>query len=504
MRISFGDVAMPQRGILALGIPEGLELSPFAKKVDADCGGLISRALKKGRFKGKKGQTLSIVAPEAVPADSILLFGLGTPKDWVSTDVEGIGGGIYKAVATSGDSSIAVVVEGIEDAPFNVASAAAHIGYGARLASYRFDRYLTNEEAEKKPSVTAVRVLSGNANGARKAFEPLDRISDGIFLSRDLVSEPANVLYPKEFARRCRELEELGLSVEILGEREMKELGMGALLGVSQGSAHEAQLVIMDWNGLPKGSKSSPVAFIGKGVTFDSGGISIKPAQSMEEMKFDMGGAGTVTGLMKALAGRKAKVRAVGVIGLVENMPSHTAQRPGDVVTSMSGQTIEIINTDAEGRLVLADALWYTKERFKPQFMINLATLTGAMIIALGHEYAGVFSNDDSLTEQLRAAGEAEGEGVWPLPMGEAYDKMLESPIADMKNVGERAAGSITAAQFLKRFVGEVPWAHLDIAGMAWKYKESDTVPKGGSGYGVRLLDRLIADYYETDEKAKS
>ena len=274
----------------------------------------------------------------------------------------------------------------------------------------------------------------------------------------------------------------------------MAKLGMGALLGVGQGSAHESQLVVMRWNG---GGRAKPVAFIGKGVTFDTGGISLKPGPGMEQMKWDMGGAGTVIGLMKALAGRKAKVNAVGVVGLVENMPSHTAQRPGDVVTSMSGQTIEILNTDAEGRLVLADALWYTQERFKPQFMVDLATLTGAMMVALGNDNAGVFSNDDELVDRLLAAGKAEGETVWRMPLGDAYDKLIDSDIADMKNIGGRYAGSITAAQFLQRFVNKLPWAHLDIAGVAWSEKGKPTVPKGGTGWGVRLLDRLVADHYE-------
>ena len=270
---------------------------------------------------------------------------------------------------------------------------------------------------------------------------------------------------------------------------------MGALLGVGQGSARDSRMVIMRWEGGRK--KDQPVAFVGKGVTFDTGGISLKPGPGMEAMKWDMGGAGTVSGLMKALAGRKAKVNAVGVIGLVENMPDGAAQRPGDIVTSMSGQTIEIHNTDAEGRLVLADALWYTQSRFKPQFMVDLATLTGAMLVALGQEYAGLFSNNDELSERLYAAGQGEDEPVWRMPMGDAFDKMIDCPVADMKNVGGRNAGSITAAQFLQRFVNDVPWAHLDIAGMAWSDKSKPTVPKGGAGYGVRLLNRLVADHYE-------
>ena len=316
-----------------------------------------------------------------------------------------------------------------------------------------------------------------------------------MFLTRDLVNEPANTLHPGEFAKRAKALTRLGVKVEVLGEAQMKKLGMGSLLGVGHGSEHESKLIVMRWSGGKPGEK--PVAFVGKGVCFDTGGISLKPAASMEDMKGDMGGAACVTGLMHALAARKAKANVVGVIGVVENMPDGKAQRPGDIVTSMSGQTIEVINTDAEGRLVLADALWYTQDRFKPKFMIDLATLTGAIMIALGKEYAGLFSNDDKLSKQLSEAGEAEGEKVWRMPMGEAYDKAIESRFADMKNVGGRDGGSITAAQFLQRFVNKVPWAHLDIAGTAMASPQTATNQSWGSGWGVRILNRLVADHYE-------
>ena len=292
-----------------------------------------------------------------------------------------------------------------------------------------------------------------------------------------------------------RRLTKLGVKVEVFGEKQLEKLGMRALLGVGQGSRRESQVAVMQWNGAGRGRQ--PIAFLGKGVTFDTGGISIKPAAGMGDMKWDMGGAGAVAGLMMALAGRKAKANVVGLIGLVENMPDGNAQRPGDIVTSMSGKTIEILNTDAEGRLVLADVLWYCQQRFKPAFMVDLATLTGAIIVSLGHEYAGLFANDDALAKNLIAAGEATGEKVWRMPLAGAYDKMIDSDIADVKNIGGRDAGSITAAQFLQRFTNGVPWAHLDIAGMAWSSKDSDTVPKGGTGYGVRLLDRLVRDYYE-------
>jgi leucyl aminopeptidase len=317
-----------------------------------------------------------------------------------------------------------------------------------------------------------------------------------------LVSEPPNVLNPAEMADRCKKLTELGLKVEVLGPREMTRLGFGALLGVAQGSVNEPRMVVMQWNGAGNGRKrgtAKPVAFIGKGVTFDTGGISIKPAGGMEDMKWDMAGAGTVVGLMAALAGRKAKVDAVGLVGLVENMPSGTAQRPGDVVKTYSGQTVEVINTDAEGRLVLADVLWYCQQKFDPRFMIDLATLTGAMIVALGHEYAGMFSNDDALAQKLASVGQDTNEKVWRFPLHEEYDKLIRSDIADMKNIGGRPAGSISAAQFIKRFVNDKPWVHLDIAGMAWSNKDAPCVPKGATAFGVRLLDRLVAEHYEGD-----
>jgi leucyl aminopeptidase len=302
-------------------------------------------------------------------------------------------------------------------------------------------------------------------------------------------------------AERCRKLSELGLKVEILGPKEMGKLGFGALLGVAQGSVKEPRMVVMHWNGASgsgRKSKEKPVVFVGKGVTFDTGGISIKPAGGMEDMKWDMAGAGTVIGLMAALAGRKAKVDAIGLVGLVENMPSGSAQRPGDVVTSYSGQTIEVINTDAEGRLVLADVIWYAQQKYDPRFMVDLATLTGAIIIGLGHEYAGMFSNDDTLSQKLTAAGQVTGERVWRMPLDDAYDKQIRSEIADMKNVGGRPGGSITAAQFIQRFVNSKPWAHLDIAGMAWSAKDAAVTPKGATAFGVRLLDRLVADNYES------
>jgi leucyl aminopeptidase len=322
-------------------------------------------------------------------------------------------------------------------------------------------------------------------------------VAEGIYLARDLVTEPPNVLTPTEMAERCRALSKLGVKVEIMGPKELEKLGFGALLGVSQGSVQEPRMVVMQWNGAGGRKPRKPLVFVGKGVTFDTGGISIKPASGMEDMKWDMAGAGAVVGLMAALAGRKAKADVVGLVGLVENMPSGTAQRPGDVVTSYSGQTIEVLNTDAEGRLVLADVLWYAQEKFDPAFMVNLATLTGAIIVALGQEHGGMFSNDEDLAQKLTSAGIATGEKLWRMPLGEAYDKAIKSDIADMKNIGGRHGSAIIAAQFIQRFVNSKPWAHLDIAGMAWSSKDTACVPKGATAYGVRLLDRLVRDHYE-------
>ncbi|MBI3516382.1 MAG: leucyl aminopeptidase, partial [Proteobacteria bacterium] len=373
--------------------------------------------------------------------------------------------------------------------------AAAHMAYGARLRAYRFDKYRTKRKKEELSKLDRVVFMVADSATARQAFAPLDKVADAICFARDLVAEPPNVIYPESMAARVRTLTRLGLAVEVLGVKEMRKLGMGSLLGVAQGSTHDPRVVVMRWNGAARGK--APIAFIGKGVTFDSGGLSLKTSKGMEDMKWDMAGSAAVVGTMAALAGRRAKANAVGVIGLVENMPSGTAQRPGDVVTSASGQTIEVLNTDAEGRLVLADVLWYCQDRFKPVAMIDLATLTGAIIMALGHENAGLFTNSDELSDSLLKAGQSAGERVWRMPLAESYDKQINSDIADMKNIGEGNAGSIIGAQFLKRFVNDVPWAHLDIAGVAWSKKDAPTVPKGATGWGIRLLDRLVRDYYE-------
>jgi leucyl aminopeptidase len=425
-----------------------------------------------------------------------LLAGLGKASAIDAAQMQGLGGSVLAHLNGVGETEAAVQLDAIEGA-IALGEAAANFAFGARLRSYRFDRYRTTEKPEKKPTLAKLAILSAGTAAAKRAYASLDKIADGIFFTRDLVSEPANILYPETLAEQAKTLASLGVVVEVLDEKKMAKLGMGSLLGVGQGSIRPSRLVVMQYTGNPK-SKEAPLAFCGKGVTFDTGGISIKPAAGMEDMKWDMAGSGVVIGLMKALAGRKAKVNAVGLVGLVENMPGGNAQRPGDIVKSMSGQTVEVLNTDAEGRLVLADVMWYCQDRFKPRFMIDLATLTGAIIIALGSEYAGLFSNDEQLTQRLIAAGKATGEKLWQMPLGDAYDRQLDSDAADVKNIGGREAGSVTAAQFIQRFVNKVPWAHLDIAGVTWSKKDTAMVPKGATAFGVRLLDRFVADNYES------
>ena len=496
--IAFAKSALPSVGALVLlAAEEGAGgAGELMQAADGVTGGAITRALDVAEFKAKSGKTCVVLAPGG-GLSRVVVVGLGKSAELTERLAEEAGG--HAAAALMRDETAAVAASSLTPA------LAATVALGAVLRSYRFDRYRTTEKAEDKPRLKKLTVLVSDVAAAQAAWVSLKAIADGIYLSRDLVSEPPNVLHPVEMAERCKALEKLGVKVEILGPSEMRKLGFGALLGVAQGSAIEPRMVVMQWYGASgeggkgKGKKNrgAPLAFIGKGVTFDTGGISIKPAGGMEDMKFDMAGAGTVIGLMAALAGRKAKADVVGLVGLVENMPSGNAQRPGDVVKTYSGQTVEVINTDAEGRLVLADVLWYCQEQFDPRFMIDLATLTGAMIVSLGHEMAGFFSNDDTLAQQLHAIGEKTGEKLWRMPLGDAYDRMIKSDIADMKNVGGRPGGAISAAQFIQRFVNKKTWAHLDIAGTAWATKDAAVTPKGATAYGVRLLDRLVAEHYE-------
>jgi leucyl aminopeptidase len=494
MKFSFAEPDFGTKGAIAVGVAEGRKLGAAAKRLDQGSGGAIARALAGSKFTGKLGELLDLPGPSGLPQSRIVLYGLGKPADLVEGKAEDLGGGLLALLSATPDKAAAVVVDAGAGLP--APRAAAHMAYGARLRAYRFDKYRTKLKPEDRPKLERIVVMVEGAAAAQRAFGPLDKVADAVCFARDLVAEPPNVIYPEAMAQRIKSLAKLGLAVDVLGLRELRKLGMGALLGVAQGSPNEPRVVVMRWNGGAKGKP--PIAFIGKGVTFDSGGLSLKTSKGMEDMKWDMAGSAAVVGTLAALAGRKAKANAVGVIGLVENMPSGTAQRPGDIVKSASGQTIEVLNTDAEGRLVLADVLWYAIDRFKPAAMVDLATLTGAIITALGVENAGMFVNDDALADDLARAGKAAGETVWRMPLSEAYDKLINSDIADMKNIGDGNAGSIVGAQFLKRFVGDTPWAHLDIAGVAWSKKDAPTVPKGATGWGIRLLDRLVRERYES------
>ncbi len=510
LKLGFGPFAAPSKGVLIVFCDEGLKFGPATAKALGSAIDLVGRAAKAERFTGKSGSVLDLILPEGLNVDRLVVIGAGKGSGSKSSDSKSsdskpsgleakdflkLGGAAMGKLPASAHAGVVFAELGHGAMS---AQQAADLAQGVKLRAYAFDRYKTKrKDDDKPPSNRGMTVATGDVAAARKAFESCEGIAKGVLIARDLVNEPANVLYPEEFARRSKNLKKVGVAVEVLELKALKKLGMGALIGVGQGSVRESRVVVMRWNGGKK--DDAPVAFIGKGVCFDTGGISIKPAAAMEDMKGDMAGAACVVGLMHALAARKARVNAVGVIGLVENMPDGNAQRPGDIVTSMSGQTIEIINTDAEGRLVLADVLWYTARRFKPKFMVDLATLTGAIIVALGQEYAGMFSNDNELSHRLHIAGEATGELVWRMPLNPAYDKMIDSKFADMKNTGgSRWGGAITAAQFIQRFVPDkTPWAHLDIAGTGFDSRQSDINKSWGSGWGVRLLDRLVADNYE-------
>ena len=495
LKLGFSPFTTPTKGVLVVFCDDSLNFGTATKKALGSAADAITRAAKAERFTGKKNSTLDLSVPPSLEVSRLAVIGLGKIAELKPNDFLKLGGlAVGRLPNAASDATVFAEMPGGAMRP----EQAAALAQGVRLRAYAFDRYKTKrKDDEKSPKTRNVTIEVGDVAAVRKAFNPRSAIADGVLLARDLVNEPANVLYPEEFARRTLALKKLRVAVEVLDGRAMKKLGMNALIGVGQGSSHQSRVVVMRWNGGRAGQ--APVAFIGKGVCFDTGGISIKPAASMEDMKGDMAGAACVVGLMHALAARKARVNAVGVVGLVENMPDGNAQRPGDIVKSMSGQTIEIINTDAEGRLVLADVIWYAAQRFKPKLMIDLATLTGAIIVALGQEYAGMFCNNDQLAERLNKAGIETGELVWRMPLAPEYDKMIDSKFADMKNTGgSRWGGAITAAQFIKRFVDDkVPWAHLDIAGTGFDSRQTDINKSWGSGWGVRLLNRLIEDHYE-------
>ncbi len=490
MKIAFANATLPKSGVIVVFATEGGKLTAPAAIVDKASKGQLTRAVKAANFEGKRDQIMDVIACGTY--DRILVVGLGKADSITAHETEMLGGAIAGSLQSAKVTIAAIAVASHKT--LSEAETASLLASGASLRVYSFDQYKSKKPEKAKP-LDSIAIHSASAEKAEAEFAPLSAIREGNHFARNLVNEPANILYPVEFANRAKQLAKAGVKIEILTPAQMKKLGMGALLGVAQGSPFEARLVVMRWDGGKKGQQ--PIAFIGKGVTFDTGGVSIKPAGGMEDMKGDMGGAACVTGLMLALAKRKAKANVIGAIGLVENAIDGNAQRPGDVVKSMSGQTIAVLNTDAEGRLVLADVLWYIQDKFKPKFMINLATLTGAILVALGKEHAGLFSNNDELAKRISDAGYATGEKVWRMPLTPAYDKMIDSDIADMKNIGGRFAGSITAAQFLQRFVNKVPWAHLDVAGTAMDAEKSAINQSWGSGWGVRLLNKLVADHYE-------
>ncbi|HEX8484976.1 leucyl aminopeptidase [Sphingomonas sp.] len=489
MHIAFRPEAGTDAAILVLPVEkDGL---PRVRWGVIDAAAQASAAAAAARFTGDAGAIVELFVAHGGGFRQVLLVGIGSGAD---VDWEKAGGALTARLLTSGVTEVTVDLSALGVAPSS--RAIARFAGTAAQRAWRHDIYRTRLADAQKPTLATI-TIAGAPSGTDTAWAAQSALTDGMALTRSLVAEPPNILYPETFVERVtQDVAGLGLEITVLDEAQMRDLGMGSLLAVSLGSVREARVLALMWRGAGEGDPD--IAFVGKGVTFDTGGISLKPGPGMEDMKWDMGGAGAVVGAMKAIAGRKAKANVVGVCGLVENMPDGAASRPGDVVTSMSGQTIEILNTDAEGRLVLADAITWTQKTFRPKTIVDLATLTGAMIVSLGNEYGGLFANDEALAEQLLASSLASGDKLWRFPLSETYDKMIDSPIADMKNIGGKGAGSITAAQFIKRFVDEgVKWAHLDIAGMVWSDKPGSHHDKGATGYGVRLLDRFVADHCE-------
>lgn len=506
--VEFAPLESPLQPVTALLCAQDLALGSYTRTLDGKAKGAVLQAAEAADFKGKAKTSFEILAPGGLDVRRLVVIGVGQPEQAKETDWVNLGGYLHAQIAARKCDAASLVADVPDPRSRSAADIAADLAFGAVLRSYRFNKYSTRPKEEnggnQKSSNGLARLVvhTQDPEAAGIAFARRKAVANGMFLARDLVNEPANMLGPVEFAERVQELTRLGVEVEILDVAALTELKMNALLAVGQGSVRPPRVAVLQWNGA-KSRRSKPLCFVGKGVCFDTGGISMKPAQGMEDMKGDMGGAACVAGLMQALAERQANVNAVGLLGLTENMPSGSAQRPGDIVTSMSGQTIEVLNTDAEGRLVLADVLWYAQERFKPRLIVDLATLTGAIIIALGKEYAGLFSNDDKLATDLAEAGAATGELVWRMPLAPAYDKLIDSRNADVKNIGGRHGGAITAAQFLQRFIRDTPWAHIDVAGVAMDSSKTDISQSWASGWGVRLLDRMIADKYEKEKAEK-
>lgn len=475
------DAIGTHKGRVTVVLSEPGKLHPAARRVNKLMRGALARFAESEAFeKMKDGDVQDLAWPVGMEAEAVQVLRLSQRAD--ETTARKAGGKIGKALL---GKDVLVLAGSLKHAD--------ELALGASLRAYAFDDHQTNDDAPEGGSLS---VMVSKPESLTEAADTVKALAEGVFFTRDLVNEPANVLTTTEFAARLEALKDLGVTVKVLDEPDLEALGMRALLGVGQGSESPSKVVIMEWLKGEKGA--APLALVGKGVVFDTGGISLKPGAGMEDMTMDMGGAGTVSGVMKTLALRGAKANVVGLVGLVENMPDGRAQRPGDIVTSMKGTTIEVINTDAEGRLVLCDVMWHAQEEYKPAAMVDLATLTGAIIIGLGHENTGVFSNDDTFCNNFLSSAEAEGEGAWRMPMGPGYDKLIKSHKADIKNVGGRAAGSVTAAQFLGRFVkDDQPWIHLDIAGTAQLSGESPLAPKGATGWGVLALNRLVKDQFE-------
>ncbi len=505
LEITFAPLNADPETVTVVFAGDGVVFGTKAREFDTKSASAVSKAAAAADFKGKYKSSIEILAPAKLGIDRLIVSGIGKAGTLTEQQAVDLGGAVLAAIQARKTNSASVIVDIEGSETLSADEIAALIGQGAMLRHYNFKKYLTkksgDDASQDKDGLKKLVIQVVHPDKAKAAFQPLKAVANGVNLARDLVNEPANILGPVELAEKTKALEKLGVDVEILDVKDMEKLGMGSLLAVGQGSARPSRLAVMVWNGAKGSKKQKPICFVGKGVVFDTGGISIKPAAGMEDMKGDMGGAAAVIGTMHALAERKANVNAVGLIGCVENMPSGTATRPGDIIKSMSGQTIEVINTDAEGRLVLADVLWYAQEQYKPKLVIDLATLTGAIMVALGKEYAGLFSNEDKLADELLSASRATGEKLWRMPLDKAFDKAMDSKNADMKNAGGRWAGAATAAAFLQRFVQkDTPWSHIDLAGTAMDGSRNDINQSWGAGWGVRLLNAFAAQH-EKGEK---
>ncbi|MBS0233559.1 MAG: leucyl aminopeptidase [Proteobacteria bacterium] len=505
LEITFAPLNADPETVTVVFAGDGVVFGAKAREFDTKSASAVSKATAAADFKGKYKSSVEILAPAKLGIDRLIVSGVGKAGTLTEQQAVDLGGAVLAAIQARKTNSASVIVDIEGSETLSADEIAALIGQGAMLRHYNFKKYLTkksgDDASQDKDGLKKLVIQVAHPDKAKAAFQPLKAVANGVNLARDLVNEPANILGPVELAEKTKALEKLGVDVEILDVKDMEKLGMGSLLAVGQGSVRPSRLAVMVWNGAKGSKKQKPICFVGKGVVFDTGGISIKPAAGMEDMKGDMGGAAAVIGTMHALAERKANVNAVGLIGCVENMPSGMATRPGDIIKSMSGQTIEVINTDAEGRLVLADVLWYAQEQFKPKLVIDLATLTGAIMVALGKEYAGLFSNEDKLADELLSASRATGEKLWRMPLDKAFDKAMDSKNADMKNAGGRWAGAATAAAFLQRFVQkDTPWSHIDLAGTAMDGSRNDINQSWGAGWGVRLLNAFAAQH-EKGEK---